>query len=102
MEPMPDELQHLRATLAEIDRLLDAGDSAEELRAFVAQALADVDAVSSESSLHKPAGSAGRREKPAGSLARRLAEGARHFENSHPTLFGSVGSVVDALSRRGI
>ena len=99
---MPDELQHVRATLAEIDRLLGAGDSAGELRALVAQALADVDAVSPERALHKPAGGAGRREKPADSLARRLADGARHFENSHPTLFGSVGSVVDALSRMGI
>ncbi len=99
---MSDELQRLRATLAELDRLLAAGNSASELRALVAQALADVDDVSAESAAHAPRRDPLQRERPTDSIVKRLGEAAQQFEDSHPTLFGSVGSVVDALSRMGI
>jgi hypothetical protein len=36
------------------------------------------------------------------SLADRLGEAARHYEESHPTLFAMVGRVVDTLSNLGI
>lgn len=32
----------------------------------------------------------------------RLAEVMRHYEESHPTLSGVIGSVIDTLSRMGI
>ncbi|HVC94661.1 MAG TPA: DUF4404 family protein [Pirellulales bacterium] len=99
---MPDELQHLRATLAELDRLLAAGNSASELRALVARALADVDEVSAESARQDVARGSVRRERSSDSIVKRLGDAAQQFEDSHPTLFGSVGSVVDALSRMGI
>ena len=99
---MPDELQHLHATLAELDRLLAAGDVASELRVLVAQALADVDEVSAESARYAVARGLDQRERPADSIVKRLVDAAQQFEDSHPTLFGSVGSVVDALSRMGI
>jgi hypothetical protein len=35
-------------------------------------------------------------------LSERLSQAARHFEASHPTLAGTLGSVIDALSRMGI
>jgi hypothetical protein len=41
-----------------------------------------------------------RRANP--SLAQRLSEATLEFEASHPTLSGTVGSVIDALSRMGI
>jgi hypothetical protein len=31
-----------------------------------------------------------------------LAEAARHFEESHPTLSGTLGSVIDTLGQMGI
>jgi hypothetical protein len=99
---MPDELQHLRATLSELDRLLAAGESASQLRTLVEQALADVDEVLAESSRHASPQAMEGRAKPADSIVKRLRDAAKHVEGSHPTLFGSVGSVVDALSRMGI
>lgn len=36
------------------------------------------------------------------SIFRRLNEAARRFEDSHPTLSGAVGGLVDAIGRMGI
>jgi len=99
---MPDELLHLRATLLELDRLLASGDSASELRGLVARALADADEVSAETARRAVSSGSLQRERSSDSIVKRLGEAAQHFEDSHPTLFGSVGSVVDALSRMGI
>ncbi|HTQ37839.1 MAG TPA: DUF4404 family protein [Pirellulales bacterium] len=35
-------------------------------------------------------------------LMRRLGESARQFEDSHPALAGTIGSLIDALGRSGI
>jgi hypothetical protein len=35
-------------------------------------------------------------------LVDRFAEAARHFEDSHPGLSGTIGGVIDALGRMGI
>jgi chromosome segregation ATPase len=35
-------------------------------------------------------------------LTTRLSEAARQFEESHPMLFGNLGSVIDTLGRMGI
>jgi signal transduction histidine kinase len=35
-------------------------------------------------------------------IASRLTEAAQHFEESHPTLSGIIGSLIDTLSRMGI
>ena len=35
-------------------------------------------------------------------LVQRLAESARHFEETHPNLSGMIGSIIDALGRMGI
>jgi hypothetical protein len=32
----------------------------------------------------------------------RLSEAARHFEDSHPNLSGTIGGVIDAIGRMGI
>ena len=36
------------------------------------------------------------------SLAHRVSEAALEFEATHPTLSGSLGSIIDALGRMGI
>jgi Domain of unknown function (DUF4404) len=36
------------------------------------------------------------------SIIERLSAAERHFEQTHPTLAGIVGSIVNALSRMGI
>ncbi|MDH3719224.1 MAG: DUF4404 family protein [Planctomycetota bacterium] len=35
-------------------------------------------------------------------ISGRLSEAAQHFEDSHPTLSGIIGSLIDTLSRMGI
>jgi hypothetical protein len=39
---------------------------------------------------------------PAKPLMRRLGEAARSFEDSHPALAGTIGSLIDTLGRSGI
>jgi hypothetical protein len=41
-----------------------------------------------------------RKESP--NVVQRLTEAAEHFEETHPTLAGTIGSVIDALGRMGI
>ena len=36
------------------------------------------------------------------SIGERLSDAARHFEETHPTLSGTLGSVIDTLGRMGI
>ena len=56
------------------------------------QALA-VDSASSEKPSPRPSES---------SLAQRVSDAALEFEATHPTLSGSLGSIIDALGRMGI
>ncbi|NIP87358.1 MAG: DUF4404 family protein [Planctomycetales bacterium] len=43
-------------------------------------------------------------QPPAGDthIVSRLSQAAQHFEDSHPTLSGMIGSLIDTLSRMGI
>ena len=98
---MPDELQNLRATLAELHRQLEAARSLDtDAEAMMRQVMADLDQALARS------GAAGQRpvneDARRGSLVRRLTDAARGFESTHPTLSGAIGSVADALSRIGI
>lgn len=99
---MPDTSHHLRATLAELHRQLEAaGAVSPQDRALLKEVMADIDKV-----LAAPADDAAG-EKPAAaieeeSIVDRLADAARQFEESHPTLAGAVGGVINALSRMGI
>jgi len=36
------------------------------------------------------------------SVMRRLGEAARHFEESHPTISGTIGGLIETLGRSGI
>ena len=69
----------LETALADIHRLLDQG--------------------AAERSGTAGAEPAGEHEE---SIVQRLAAAERHFEQTHPTLAGVLGSVIDALARMGI
>ena len=98
---MPDDLQNLRATLAELHRQLEAAHSLDpDSLAMMRQATADI-----ELALARDGGAAGplRTEAAArGSVVHRLADAARGFESTHPMLSGAIGSVIDALAQMGI
>ena len=97
---MEDHLQDLRVKLAELQTKLATADRLdpndrellEEVVADIQQALA---AQRGKAPPNQPA-------PAAGSLIERLAATTRNFEETHPTLSGAVGSVIDALSRMGI
>jgi hypothetical protein len=98
---MPDDLQNLRATLAELHRQLEAASSLDaDSQAMMRQVVTDI-----EQALAR-GGEAGQpraaQSLPRGSLVRRLTDAARGFESTHPMLSGAVGSVIDALGRMGI
>lgn len=101
---MPEDRARLLAALEQLhDQLAAAEPLDEQVRQRLQQVLDDI-----QQALE--AGAAATPEQPSaapaaqdrGSLVDRLSETARHFEETHPTLSGAVGSVIDALSRMGI
>ncbi|HEV3340806.1 MAG TPA: DUF4404 family protein [Pirellulales bacterium] len=98
---MPDDLQNLRATLAELHRQLEAAHSLDaDARARIRQVTADIEQVLARGGEEGQPLVAQHAQR--GSLVRRLTDAVRSFESTHPTLSGAVGSVIDALSRMGI
>jgi hypothetical protein len=84
VDQLRSKLEHLQQQLAGTDELKP------ETREQLAEILADVQRVL-----------AGKSGKDA-SISARLSEAAVEFEEQHPTLAGTLGSVIDALSRMGI
>lgn len=100
LDRMADHLQDLRGKLAELQTKLSATKAIDPAdRALMQEIVADIERVLAEQT-RGAAPSQSAREP--GSLIERLAAAARNFEDTHPTLFGAVGSVIDALSRMGI
>jgi hypothetical protein len=98
---MSDELQNLRATLAELHRQLESARSLDtDDQAAMRQVMADIEQALARS------GTGGQtltsQQAQRGSLVRRLTEAARGFESTHPTLSGAIGGVADALNSIGI
>jgi hypothetical protein len=97
---MEDHLQDLRVKLAELQTKLATADRLdpndrellEEVVVDIQQALA----------AQRGQAASSRTSPAARSLIERLAATTRNFEETHPTLSGAVGSVIDALSRMGI
>jgi hypothetical protein len=85
-ERLEQALQDLRAELDEL------GNVDPQVRQRLERTLAELNAVLEETSFREP--------EPG--VAQRLADAARHFEETHPTLAGTIGSVIDALGRMGI
>ena len=95
---MSDPSEKLKAALstlhAELERLEDASPEEKQL---LQSALTDIQSALEVATQESPP-TAEEHE----SLLERLTESAQHFEDSHPTLSGMVGSVIDALGRMGV
>ena len=90
---MNDDRLRLRQLLDQLRTQLAASTSVDaDVRSRLEQTLSDA-----ERALAEPVGQA-----PAGEPLRgRLSEAAIDFEVSHPTLAGTVSSIIDALGRWG-
>lgn len=101
---MSDDVAKLRATMAELNEQLAAlGSVNPEVRARLETALADIHRLLDQGAAERSGTVGG---EPSGehdeSIVQRLAAAERHFERTHPTLAGVLGSVIDALARMGI
>ncbi|HEY2759506.1 MAG TPA: DUF4404 family protein [Pirellulales bacterium] len=94
---MPTDAEQLKFTLDQLNRQLSEigqldPDQRQQLDAALTEiqlALKTRTAVAAKSAASE-------------SLMRRLGEAARHFEESHPTLAGTIGGLIDTLGRSGI
>jgi len=92
---MTDDLARLRTTLQQLHDELDKVEPADpEIQTLLSGAMADIQAKINRQE--------GRASDDDGSIVDRLSSVARHYEETHPTLSGIVGSIIDALSRMGI
>ncbi len=95
---MSDQIEKLKATLAqlhvELERIEGAGPKEREL---LRSALADI-----HTALESPSGGPPPTAAERASTRERLTTAAQHFEETHPTLSGLVGSLIDALGRMGV
>jgi len=86
------DADRLRSTLNRLKTQLEHASLDAETAARLKEAIKEIE--SAVASGARPAGDA--------SLTNRLSEAALDFEASHPTLAGTVGSVIDALASMGI
>ncbi len=95
---MTDERQKLQATIDQLHQELAALDEVDEqAQQLLESAVADIHA-----KLEQPSTEDDAETDESASIAGRLGAAARHYEDSHPTLSGIIGSIIDALSRMGI
>lgn len=100
---MDDRATELRAKLADLHHQLKATSKVDpELRSLLVEVLADIAAVLDDQGHDEalPAAQAVAIEPQ--NLTDRLADAARQFEDTHPNLSATIGSVITALSRTGI
>ena len=91
---MPADREKLRAAVEELhNELASVEDVDADMQQLLKDAMADIDKALQDQSAKRD---------DDGNLADRLSEAAQHFEDSHPTLTGIIGSVIDTLSRMGI
>jgi hypothetical protein len=97
---MADDREKLRSTIDQLHAELAAMDEVdEEVRSLLNSAVTDIHTALEKDDI--PA--AGQADEPEdASIVGRLSEAARHYEDSHPTLSGILGSIIDTLSRMGI
>lgn len=99
---MAEEHKQLRADVAELRRQLETTPNLDSgSRALIERVVADVERILAGEDVRHHA-SEGAAAPGRGSLAARMAEVAKRFEATHPTLSGTVGSVIDALAQMGI
>jgi hypothetical protein len=97
------EKEKLRSILAELHAHLEQLETVDpEVQEMLRGALADMQHAAGPASGQVASPSTEGSQIHQGTVAQRLAEAARHFEESHPALAGTLGSAIDALSRMGI
>lgn len=95
---MNERLEHLRATVRELERELTEVESLDaDTRQALAQAAADIHAALGQSA---PAATDESLNAPG--VTQKLRDVAAEFESSHPTLAGVLERVIDALGQFGI
>ncbi len=87
----PELREHLRQLHEELDATESVDADAHELLNHLLNDIRSLLDRSTEESQHTPH-----------SLAERLETATRDFETSHPTLYTTVGRLMDALSNMGI
>ena len=93
---MEQQTEKLRNAVRDLHEALESTQNmSPEVRGLLEGALDDVRAVLQK----KTPGSA---TAPSGVTRSRLSEAALSFEGTHPTLAGTVQSVIDALAQMGI
>lgn len=91
---MPERIERLKARIEELEQELAALPEVDaQTRSLLEQAVHDIQAVIDQ----HPEQESRRR-----SVLQRLHEAAEQLETSHPTLFGVVTRVADALGQIGI
>lgn len=103
---MSDAQQNLRSSLTALREQLHSttlpqAEISPEMRTLLEGLMTDIDQVlrSKPPGTTTPSPTAAQRQK---SLVQRLTSAEKQFEETHPTLAGIVGSLLDALSRMGI
>lgn len=92
---MDEHSQRLRATIADLERELQAGGEVDaQTRAMLLDAVEEIQAA-----LHNKTAAAATEPQ---TLSERLTLSAAEFDVSHPTLAGLLRRVVDALAQIGI
>jgi uncharacterized protein DUF4404 len=101
---MPENAPDLRSSLVDLHRQLETTRSVDpEMRALLAELLTDIDRLlESGKEGQTGRGKGATAPESADSIAERLGDAAREFEETHPTLAGTIGSVIDALAQMGI
>lgn len=95
---MSETSDKLRAKLDELHNLLDSLDVVDaEAETLLASAIADL-----RRKLAAKSTSENLEDAESPSIVDRFRAAAEHFEESHPTLTGTIGSVIDALGRMGV
>jgi hypothetical protein len=90
---MPQNQEKLRAILADLHSQLAAADELDSNdRQQLEAALAEIQTklAAKKVSTTEP------------TMAYKLGEQTRHFEESHPTIYGTIGSLIDVLGQMGI
>jgi hypothetical protein len=91
---MTENLDRLRATLRELKQELRSLETMDvETRQSLEDVMRDIDA-----SLHQ----SDEADIPHHTMIERLKEAAQGFEDSHPTVSGIVGRIIDGLGQIGI
>lgn len=103
---MSDETEKLRTTLDELQAELARLEQDDpEVRALLQTALADIQRTLEGAGEEATNGGAAEDDAASTteeSIADRLGSAASHYEETHPNVSGTIGGLIDALSRMGI